>query len=487
MTATPCASPARSSTYIAEGGASSAARSIPVHNAHLFIAEAVRAQCGLERVIFLPTLNAHHRESITASVDDRAQMLRLAIASNPAFALDLTDTTPEATGYTADLIPRLRARYPDERFTFIAGGDWLVRSPWRRLDEVLAQVDAFVVAPRGDSWVAQLDATLAPFAADLRAKVAMLDLPRFTESATIMRTRLAEGRTVRYLVPEPSLALHRGAWIVPIAGPRAMIAFDWRTEVAPGHTRGHDGSLAIGGVAVDALARAYGTPLLAFDLGVFDEAVETFAGACAPHGIEIAYAAKALIFIALARRLIATPLHIDICRSANCAPSKRPASPPSASRCTVAARATSCCRRWPRRTQGTIVVDGIDELARLAALSTVAPVSVVLRVNAGIEAHTHAFVRTAGEDTKFGLDPTELPEAFARIAGAGSLRLSGLHSHIGSQIYDAAPFVANVEALATFAAAARSAGLHAKQWILGGGFGVGARAPANRARSIFPR
>jgi nicotinate-nucleotide adenylyltransferase len=175
----------------------------PVHNAHLFIAEAVRAQCGLERVIFLPTLNAHHRESITASVDDRAQMLRLAIASNPAFALDLTDTTPEATGYTADLIPRLRARYPDERFTFIAGGDSLVRSPWRRLDEVLAQVDAFVVAPRGDSSVAQLDATLAPFAADLRAKVAMLDLPRFTESATIMRTRLAEGRTVRYLVPEP--------------------------------------------------------------------------------------------------------------------------------------------------------------------------------------------------------------------------------------------------------------------------------------------
>ena len=175
----------------------------PVHNAHLFIAEAVREQCGLARVVFLPTLNAHHRESITASVDDRAQMLRLAIASNPAFALDLTDTTGEATGYTADLIPRLRPRYPGERFTFIAGGDSLVRSPWRRLDEVLEAVDAFVIAPRGDSSVAQLDASLESFPPALRAKVTMLDLPRFTESATIMRTRLAEGGTIRYLVPEP--------------------------------------------------------------------------------------------------------------------------------------------------------------------------------------------------------------------------------------------------------------------------------------------
>ncbi len=263
-----------------------------------------------------------------------------------------------------------------------------------------------------------------------------------------------------------------------------MIAFDWRTEVAPGHTRGHDGSLAIGGVAVDALARAYGTPLLAFDLGVFDEAVETFAGACAPHGIEIAYAAKALIFIALARRLIATPLHIDVCSLGELRTVE--AAGVTAERITVhgCGKSDELLQAVAAARAGTIVVDGIDELARLAALSTVAPVSVVLRVNAGIEAHTHAFVRTAGEDTKFGLDPTELPEAFARIAGAGSLRLSGLHSHIGSQIYDAAPFVANVEALATFAAAARSAGLHAKQWILGGGFGVETRPGEPRPLDI---
>jgi nicotinate-nucleotide adenylyltransferase len=130
-------------------------------------------------------------------------MIRLAIAANTSFAFDDSDLAADATGYTADLLPRLSARYPGEALTFIVGGDSLVHSHWERLDAVIGALDAFVVAPRGEVSETDLDHALADLAPPLRAKVRYLDLPLVPQSATIIRARLAERRSVRYLVPEP--------------------------------------------------------------------------------------------------------------------------------------------------------------------------------------------------------------------------------------------------------------------------------------------
>jgi nicotinate-nucleotide adenylyltransferase len=177
----------------------------PVHNGHLFVAEAVRDACDLARVLFVPTREGkHYRDgAMSAPPAERAEMLRLAIAANPAFALDDSDLAPDATGYTADLLPRLRARYPDAAFTFVVGGDSLVRSEWQRLDEVLDAVEAFVVAPRGPITGDDLDAALAALAPQRRAKIRLLDLPLVAESATLIRDRLSAGHSARYLIPEP--------------------------------------------------------------------------------------------------------------------------------------------------------------------------------------------------------------------------------------------------------------------------------------------
>jgi nicotinate-nucleotide adenylyltransferase len=177
----------------------------PVHNGHLFVAEAVRDACDLERVLFVPTREGkHYRDgAMSAPAPERAQMLRLAIAANPAFALDESDLLPDASGYTADLLPRLRARHPDAAFTFVVGGDSLVRSRWQRLDEVIDAVEAFVVAPRGTITGDDLDIALADLAPGRRAKIRFLDLPLVAESATLIRERLGAGRSVRYLIPEP--------------------------------------------------------------------------------------------------------------------------------------------------------------------------------------------------------------------------------------------------------------------------------------------
>jgi len=175
----------------------------PIHNGHLFVAEAVGETLGLDRVLFVPTRSGHYRSAPAASGAQRAAMIRLAIAANPAFALDESDLADDATGYTADLLPRLAQRYPGNDLVFIVGGDSLVRSRWNRLETILDQLSAFVVAPRGDVTEAELDTALDDLPPERRAKVRFLDLPLVAESATLIRARLAERHSVRYLVPEP--------------------------------------------------------------------------------------------------------------------------------------------------------------------------------------------------------------------------------------------------------------------------------------------
>jgi nicotinate-nucleotide adenylyltransferase len=174
----------------------------PVHNAHLFVAEAARIELGLERVVFLPTSRQHYRTGAVAPIAHRLAMLRGAIASNPAFAIDETDLDESATGFTADLLPRIRARFPDAAFTFIAGQDSLVDSPWRRFDDVLGALEAFAIAPRRSNGASGLPAFVASLPEGARRKIVMLDLPMLYESASVVRDRLARGQSIRYLVPD---------------------------------------------------------------------------------------------------------------------------------------------------------------------------------------------------------------------------------------------------------------------------------------------
>ena len=108
------------------------------------------------------------------------------------------------------------------------------------------------------------------------------------------------------------------------------------------------------------------------------------------------------------------------------------------------------------------------------------PVRVLLRVNTGIEAHTHAHVRTGGEDSKFGLSPGDVPAAIDAVLAAPALRLAGIHSHLGSQIFEAAPYAASLPLLIELYAHAARAGAPATDLVLGGGFGVPSRATEQR-------
>lgn len=175
----------------------------PVHNLHLFIAESARRLESLDRVIFVPTNNVHYRDKAAASAEQRCEMLALAIASNDRFALDRSDLEEGATGYTADLLPRLHAQYPDDSFVFVTGADSLAESSWVRFEEVLESLEAFVIAPRAGIAADTLSRVVSAVPAALRTRIKTLNLPEMPESATLIRTLLAQGKSARYLVPEP--------------------------------------------------------------------------------------------------------------------------------------------------------------------------------------------------------------------------------------------------------------------------------------------
>jgi nicotinate-nucleotide adenylyltransferase len=174
----------------------------PVHNVHLFVAESVRQFERLDRILFVPTNGHHYRERARAPIRDRCEMLRAAIASNPAFEFDDTDLRPNATGYTADLLPALMERRPDARFTFIIGADSLVNADWVRLDEVLEALECFAIVPRAGIAHEAVQRAIAAIPPALRERVHTMNLPEFLLSATQVRALLARGHSVRYLVPD---------------------------------------------------------------------------------------------------------------------------------------------------------------------------------------------------------------------------------------------------------------------------------------------
>lgn len=126
---------------------------------------------------------------------------------------------------------------------------------------------------------------------------------------------------------------------------------------------------------------------------------------------------------------------------------------------------------------GDIVVDNLNELHRIEKLSAEKGVvtSISMRIKPGIDAHTHEFIRTGQIDSKFGfaLENGEAFEAVKEAVACENVELIGLHCHIGSQIFDSAPFIEAAEVMLAFIADVyRKTGFLAEYLNLGGGYGV---------------
>lgn len=206
-----------------------------------------------------------------------------------------------------------------------------------------------------------------------------------------------------------------------------------------GATRGADGVVSLAGVSVTDLAATYGTPLFVIDEDDFRsrcrDMIDAFGSSSRIH-----YASKAFLCSEIARWVADEGLSLDVCSSGELAVAVNANFP--ADRIAMHGNNKSVPELEAAVAAGVghIVIDSLIEIDRLDEVAGRAGVvqDVLIRVTVGVEAHTHEFISTAHEDQKFGfsLAGGKAFEAVRRIFATDNLRLVGLHSHIGSQIFE---------------------------------------------------
>ncbi len=247
-----------------------------------------------------------------------------------------------------------------------------------------------------------------------------------------------------------------------MAGPLPFHLLPLTSEVVAGR-------LMVGGCDLVEMAERYGTPLFVYDelhlRRRCREASEAFGGG-------VSYAAKAFLCVAMARLVESEGLGMDVATGGELAMALRAGFPPSRLVFHGNNKSSEELRMAIEGGVGRVVVDSFDEMDRIDHLHSLgggAPVDVLIRITPGVDAHTHEFVATGHDDTKFGFTVSTgaAAQAVRRAKNSPSMRARGVHAHIGSQVFRLESFR---EAARIVARMAAPFGL--EELSLGGGLGV---------------
>jgi len=269
----------------------------------------------------------------------------------------------------------------------------------------------------------------------------------------------------------------------PLAPPRLRFPTDASALTAriwpASATRTDDGSLAVGGVSADDLVAEYGTPLYVVDQrDVQSRAVrvrDAFAEAFGRIGTtaHVYYAGKAFLTTQVAAWMAEADLRVDVCTGGELAVALAGGVDPGRLGFHGNDKSDAEIARAVQVGVGTIVLDSHEEVQRVADAAAAAGVvqRVRIRINSGVHASTHEYLATAREDQKFGIPLTEAVAAAETIRSLPSLAFVGLHSHIGSQIFDESGFREAARRLMDVHATLVQSG-PVPELNLGGGWGI---------------
>jgi diaminopimelate decarboxylase len=212
----------------------------------------------------------------------------------------------------------------------------------------------------------------------------------------------------------------------------------------------HDGRLAIGGCDVLELAREFGTPAYVVAEDDLRARARAFVRAMAAHHggqARVLFAAKAFPCTAVLRIFAEEGLGVDVASAGELHLARRAGFDPG--RMVVHGNAKSLAElRAVVEERLVVAIDNLDEIDRLEAVAGAGPQPVLLRVVPEVHTDTHAAVATGHADQKFGLTLAEATEAIDRLHAAGWADVRGVHAHIGSQLFDLAPYREAVAAIA---------------------------------------
>lgn len=163
----------------------------PPHYGHLLIANEVLSTLYLDEVWFMPNQEPpHKKKSESIKNDDRLQMLELAIHGNDAFKVETIELDRQGPSYTVDTMKLINAQYSDHQFFFIIGADMIEYLPkWHKIDELINLVQ-FVGVERPE------------YSSQTEYPVLYVDVPAFEISSSMIRDRVKNRQTVRYLLPD---------------------------------------------------------------------------------------------------------------------------------------------------------------------------------------------------------------------------------------------------------------------------------------------
>jgi len=164
----------------------------PIHLGHLRAAESVREALGLDQVAFVPAARSPYKGDPVSSARDRYAMVALATATHERFEPSDLELEREAPSYTVDTVRLLRETRPADELFLIVGSDSVAELPtWRDSARIFAECTVVAVARPGDSARPPTD-----------TEVAWVDGPGLPVSATDVRRRVRDGRSIRFLVPD---------------------------------------------------------------------------------------------------------------------------------------------------------------------------------------------------------------------------------------------------------------------------------------------
>jgi len=235
-------------------------------------------------------------------------------------------------------------------------------------------------------------------------------------------------------------------------------------------TIGADGYVEVGGCSVADIANEYGTPVFVYDEEHLRVRCREAVAAFGPE--RAVYATKAFLCRAMARLAYDEGMLLDVATGGELHVALSAGVPASA--CTLHGNNKSVAELRMAIEAGVrhIIVDSFDELDRIEGLVAqgVGPVpSVVLRITPGVEAHTHEFISTGQDDSKFGFNLAngDADGAVERARASSAVELVGVHCHIGSNVFEASSFAKAAEVMAAWAVP-----LGLPELVLGGGLGV---------------
>jgi diaminopimelate decarboxylase len=231
------------------------------------------------------------------------------------------------------------------------------------------------------------------------------------------------------------------------------------------------GQVSIAGVELSDIAERFGTPCYVYDEAEIRARCRAYR---ARFGDGAAYASKAFLCVAMARLVDEESLHLDVATGGELFVALHAAFP--AGRIVFHGNNKSVAELRAALTNevGRIVVDSDGELQRLEDLvaeGLPAP-RVQIRVKPGVEAHTHEYIETGSEDSKFGFSPDRALAAARRVIDGGALTFAGLHCHIGSHVFRLDSFARAVDKMVGVVRAIEETGVAVEELNLGGGLGV---------------